>query len=221
MEANLDVILDRLRQGASEEVSLVRGWWGEGVRDGRWCRGMVWGWLCYCLLHRHWNSIWRKLSECWIPSKKGELYWLTFVSTIHQLPSSLLTQVLFLPLSHGVRGAEVSLPHDAGAGHVRLSPLQMFPCQSTTIQGSRFSIQLCCSNNVSGFSVGCCINREQLSATNLSSENIFPTFWLNADDNWSIQSKRWQVIFWAQVGNRYPSSLLIMSVLLPLTILYF
>ena len=28
MEANLDVILDRLRQGASEEVSLVRG--GDG-----------------------------------------------------------------------------------------------------------------------------------------------------------------------------------------------
>ena len=36
MEANLDVVLDRLRQGASEEVSLVMG---EGVRDGRWCRG--------------------------------------------------------------------------------------------------------------------------------------------------------------------------------------
>ena len=83
------------------------------------------------------------------------------VSTIHQLLSSLLTQVLLLPLSHGVRGAEVSLPHDAGAGHVRLCPLQMLQCQSTTIQGSRFSIQLWCSNNVSGFSVGCCITREE------------------------------------------------------------
>jgi len=73
----------------------------------------------------------------------------------------------------------------------------------------------------SGFSVGCCINKKRLSVTNLSPENNLPTFRLNApviigtkvmpwvhffhfcsDDHWSIQSKRRQVIFRAQVCNR-------------------
>ena len=43
--------------------------------------------------------------------------------------------------------------------------------------------------------------RRRLSVTNLSLENNLPTFC--PDDNWSIQSKRWQVIFQAIVGNRY------------------
>ena len=50
--------------------------------------------------------------------------------------------------------------------------------------------------------------KRRLFSTNLSSENNLPMFRLNApvvfrpDDDWSIQSKRRQVIFRAQVGTR-------------------
>ena len=55
----------------------------------------------------------------------------------------------------------------------------------------------------------------RLSVINLSLKYNLPMFWLNApvvvrakvkkclmcNDDWSIQSKHWQVIFWAQVGS--------------------
>ena len=62
---------------------------------------------------------------------------------------------------------------------------------------------------ISGLSASKTFQMKRLSAINVSLENNFPTFRLKApvvivlhNDDWSIQLKRPQVIFQAQVGNR-------------------
>ena len=77
-----------------------------------------------------------------------------------------------------------------------------FKCLLQKTYKSAFLERVFCQTIIIHFQwLGFCIMKRRLSGTNLSSENVLPTFWRNAPVviRW-WQTKRRQVIFWVQVG---------------------